>query len=197
MTRCAVHFEDQILLRNLVDIVVTLLLLGSVGLLISWMSAGLETEYQGKIVIIDGDSVILEGEKIRLEGIDAPEMDQVCSIAGVNYQCGRKSRKHMANLVKRREMRCTAWQRDKYERLLGHCFVGKTDINAQMVMDGWALSFGGYFGEEAQAKKNRAGIWAGKFQRPRDWRRVKSGSVSLLDAAHKGKPQSGQWWKFW
>ena len=180
-------------MRKFVDIFVTLFLLGSVALFISWMSAGLETEYRGKIVIIDGDSVILEGEKIRLEGIDAPEMDQICSIDGMDYQCGRKSRKHLAQLSRQGEMHCKAWQRDKYERLLGQCFVSDIDINAQMVEDGWAVSFGGYFGEEAQAKQNEAGIWAGRFQRPRDWRRVKSGSAGLLDEAHDNK----YWWKIW
>lgn len=185
------------MLRNLVDIFVTLFLLGSVALFVSWMSAGLETEYQGKIVIIDGDSVILEGEKIRLEGIDAPEMDQVCSIDGVDYQCGRKSRSYLAQLSRRGEMRCKAWQRDKYERLLGQCFVGDNDINAQMVRDGWAVSFGGYFGEEAQAKQNKVGIWAGKFQRPRDWRQVKSGSASVFEEPHDKSTTDKPWWKIW
>lgn len=179
-------------MRKILDIVATLVIFGSIALLVSWMGRDLETEFRGKVVVIDGDSVILEGEKIRLEGIDAPEFDQVCMAKGSKYSCGRDSRNYLKRLISNTEFYCKAWHRDKYERLLGRCFVGERDINAQMVLSGWAVSFGSYFGEESQARKAKAGIWAGDFERPVDWRHQRG---SVIELPHDG--DKNKWWKFW
>jgi endonuclease YncB( thermonuclease family) len=40
-----------------------------------------------------------------------------------------------------------------------------------MVRQGMAVSFGAYHAEEAQAREARAGVWAGSFERPKDYRR--------------------------
>jgi len=179
-------------LRKILDIVATLIIFGSIAILVTWMGRGLETEYTGKVVVIDGDSVIVEGEKIRLEGIDAPEFKQMCRSKRGEYSCGRESRNYLTRLISNKQFYCKAWQRDKYERLLGRCFVGEVDINAQMVLSGWAVSFGGYFGEEAKARKAKAGIWAGEFERPGDWRHQRG---SVFELPH-GMGQN-KWWKFW
>jgi endonuclease YncB( thermonuclease family) len=39
-----------------------------------------------------------------------------------------------------------------------------------MVSEGLAISSGRYWTEEAAARQRRAGIWAGGFDTPRDWR---------------------------
>jgi endonuclease YncB( thermonuclease family) len=39
-----------------------------------------------------------------------------------------------------------------------------------MVADGMAVSYGGYWREEREAKAARRGIWASEFQVPRQWR---------------------------
>ena len=46
-----------------------------------------------------------------------------------------------------------------------------------MVRAGWAIAYGDYRGEERQARRNRAGIWAGEFIEPEDWR-VLNGQVA-------------------
>lgn len=43
-----------------------------------------------------------------------------------------------------------------------------------MVELGWAVSYGLYQREEADARKNQRGLWAGKFERPAKWRKVNS-----------------------
>jgi len=179
-------------LRKIADIFSTLVIFGAIAVLITWMSLDLETEFTGPVYVADGDTVIFGKEKIRLEGIDAPEFDQLCSINGAEYKCGTKSRAYLKALVKTGNFRCKAWQRDKYERLLGQCYVGDKDINAQMVRSGWAVSFGDYYGEEALAQKEKAGLWAGKFDRPRKWRRIRGSAVEL-----NSNPGEGAWWKIW
>ncbi|MCF6322426.1 MAG: thermonuclease family protein [Rhizobiaceae bacterium] len=179
-------------MRKIADIFSTLVIFGAIAVLITWMSLDLETRFSGKVYVADGDTVIFGKEKIRLEGIDAPEFDQVCRANGADYKCGAKSRNHLKSLVKTGAFYCKAWQRDKYERLLGQCFVEETDINARMVRDGWAVSFGDYYGEEAQAKSKRTGLWAGEFERPREWRRIRRGSVEQT-----GNSGENAWWKIW
>ncbi len=39
-----------------------------------------------------------------------------------------------------------------------------------MVRAGWAIAYGDYYGEEQVARRDRAGIWAGEFIEPKDWR---------------------------
>ncbi len=61
-----------------------------------------------------------------------------------------------------------------------------------MVGDGWAVSFGEYYQQEARAKKHKAGIWAGEFERPADWRKLHSG------IAERSNSSGGDaWWRIW
>lgn len=179
-------------MRKIVDIFVVSLLLGGVAIGVAWLGKGLQEDYSGKVYVIDGDTVILDQEKIRLEGIDAPEIGQICTRDGVDYQCGELSKAHLRKLIAGGEFHCLAWQRDKYDRLLGECFAGNENINQKMVADGWALSFGGYFREEKQARQRNNGMWKGKFQRPVDWRQVRG---SVIELPHE--TGRDEWWKFW
>ncbi|MCP4999611.1 MAG: thermonuclease family protein [Hyphomicrobiales bacterium] len=167
-------------MRIIVDVFSTLVILGSIVLLVVWFASDLDREYSGSVIVIDGDTVIINGGKIRLEGIDAPEIHQICEKHGVSYQCGAKARSHLKSLVRQGVLRCNAWQRDKYQRLLGRCFIGKTDINGKMVRDGWAVAFGSYYGEERHARDAGAGLWIGKFVRPREWR-LEQGRAAVIE----------------
>ncbi|MCP4182969.1 MAG: thermonuclease family protein [Hyphomicrobiales bacterium] len=167
-------------LRAIIDVFSTLIILGSIVLLVVWFASDLEREYSGSVIVIDGDTVIINGNKIRLEGIDAPEISQICEKNDDTYQCGVKARSYLKSLVRQDVLRCYAWQRDKYQRLLGRCFVGKTDINGKMVRDGWAVAFGSYYGEERHARDAGIGIWAGKFIRPREWR-LEQGRAAVIE----------------
>lgn len=120
--------------------------------------------------IADGDSLELAGERIRLRGIDAPELRQTCRRAGVDYGCGREAREALTVLVAGRDISCEGWERDRYGRLLAVCSAGATELNGELVAQGWAVSYGDYAQEEAEARAGRRGLWAGEFERPRDWR---------------------------
>ncbi|WP_269929601.1 thermonuclease family protein [Aminobacter sp. HY435] len=125
---------------------------------------------EGSAIINDGDSITLGGERIRLVGIDAPEFSQTCRKDGEDYPCGRRSREALSKLVGRRPVVCSGRERDKYNRLLGECRAGNIDLNRAQVEAGWAVSYGGYQVEELAARRAGSGMWAGEFERPRDWR---------------------------
>ncbi len=109
---------------------------------------------------------------MRLRGIDAPEYRQTCTTGGKAYPCGRQARAALAAMTAGKAVTCKGWERDKYDRLLAVCSVGSPalDINGAMVRQGWAVAYGGYRSEEAEARKAKRGLWQGEFQRPRDWR---------------------------
>lgn len=118
----------------------------------------------------DGDSLQLAGERIRLRGIDAPEFNQSCRRGGSDYPCGRQAANALKQLTEGRQVSCQGWERDRYGRLLATCTAGGIELNRRLVADGWAVAYGGYGAEEAQARAARLGIWAGEFDRPSEWR---------------------------
>ncbi len=145
---------------------------------------------RGVAIINDGDSITLSGLRVRLRGIDAPEYMQSCTRNGSEYPCGRESRAALQKLVGGRAVSCVGRDTDRYGRLLAVCRVGDVDLNAAQVAAGWAVSFGDYLAEEAQARQKRLGIWAGEFDRPGDWR-VRQG-----DASEPRHLPSGLWDRF-
>ena len=147
-------------------VAVTALLLLVAVLLSKYQSA----EIVGIAAVVDGDSLVIDGERIRLEGIDAPERDQTCERDGKDWPCGRESERRLKALIGGRIVRCIGSGYDRFDRLLAVCRVGDTDINAAQVRAGWALAYGGYDLEEAEAEADRLGVWQGTFERPRAWR---------------------------
>ncbi len=157
-------------IRKLFDYLLTAVIVGLLALVSVRLDNVSTRQTDGKAVINDGDSITIAGDRIRLRGIDAPELDQSCEQNGVAYPCGRRSRESLSQLVANRAVSCSGWERDQFDRLLGECTAGSTNLNARQVEAGWAVAYGGYQSEEATARNNGAGLWAGSFERPRDWR---------------------------
>jgi endonuclease YncB( thermonuclease family) len=129
-----------------------------------------QRDITGAAEAVDGDSIRLNGEDLRLKGLDAPELFQTCRVSGRETACGREARAALRKLLTSGLTTCIGGERDRYSRLLVVCRVRGVDINAAMVRDGQAVSFGSYQSEEAEAKAAYRGLWAGEFERPRDWR---------------------------
>ena len=131
----------------------------------------------GKARVVDGDTIHIGKNKIRLHGIDAPEQKQTCTAGGKEWACGRMATRALKDAINDQEVQCKGDERDKYKRLLAVCYVGKTDLNAKMVGNGWALAYRKYSRDyvdaEASAKKDRVGLWRGQFVTPWEWRRGK------------------------
>ncbi len=126
----------------------------------------------------DGDSFIL-GElfKVRMLAIDTPEKKQICKDKkGLEFKCGEASTEHLKKLIGKGSLSCEMNGWGAYNR---HLFVCKNskgeDINQAMVRDGFAVMSTYkpflYEKEEAEAKANKRGLWAGEFQHPSDYRK--------------------------
>jgi endonuclease YncB( thermonuclease family) len=138
----------------------------------------------GEPRIVDGDTVQIELTKIRLSGIDAPETDQLCLDAkGEKWACGVAARDALIKYSAGRPWDCDLTGTDRYGRSLGKCFVEGEDISAWMVRSGWALSFvrysHDYDRDEAMAREATAGLWAGAFIAPWDWRHRNEQTIIL------------------
>lgn len=165
-------------LRRLGDLLATLAMLGLLTIVVARMPATPPTEtLQGPAWVVDGDSLMLGGVRIRLKGIDAPELDQICENNGVAYQCGRQAREALAKLVGGGGVTCDSYGHDRYGRTLARCRIGATQLNRAMVETGWAVAYGDYEAQEAQARKAGRGIWRGNFMQPQEWRRAHDGPV--------------------
>jgi endonuclease YncB( thermonuclease family) len=120
----------------------------------------------GQAIVIDGDTLEIAGTRVRLEGIDAPETAQTCGRRFIGWwACGEAATNALKKLVASRDVRCEARGLDKYDRMLGVCYAGETDINAAMVRHGLAWAFikysRTYEAAEAEARADRVGIWQG------------------------------------
>jgi endonuclease YncB( thermonuclease family) len=136
-----------------------------------WLKPG-QRSTNGAAVIVDGDTIHIGDRTIRLKGIDTPEMRQTCTLKGRPYRCGETARSALRDLIGGRPLECRNSGRDRYGRTLATCFVAGRNINARLVSDGWAVSYGSeYRFEESQARAAGIGLWAGTFERPQDWRR--------------------------
>lgn len=120
--------------------------------------------------IIDGDTLVIRNRHVRLLGIDAAELNQTCHRNGKPYDCGREAKKALQNEIGNTVIRCEIDGADRYKRDLGRCFKSEKDINAWLVENGWALSYGDYRNEEIIARRAKRGLWSGEFERPSQWR---------------------------
>ena len=121
-----------------------------------------------KYKVVDGDSLEKGSMRIRLQDIDAPELFQYCFDKNEQkYYCGKKAYNFLQELIVGMTS-CEKYGKDKYGRWLMECFdKNGRSINQQMVLNGWALSYGDKYNEdEIIAKKMKRGIWQGRFMRP-------------------------------
>ena len=124
----------------------------------------------GKARIIDGDTIHIKNNKIRLHGIDAPEINQTCTIEKIIWECGIDSSQALKSIISEKEVQCEIVDIDRYKRFVAKCFLKNINLNQYMVQNGWAVAYRYYsddfINDEEIAEKNKVGIWQGKFQDP-------------------------------
>lgn len=130
-------------------------------------------EIVGTPTIVTGDTLDVRGDCIRLYGVDAPELGQACVMHGKTYDCGHVAATALMDLTAGLRVRCVAKQRTG-DVLIATCYADGYDLSEGMAYTGWALAHPDegrrYKGLEADAKKERRGLWRGAFVAPWDWR---------------------------
>ena len=137
-------------------------------------------EIIGKPIIHDGDSIKINNEKIRFSDIDAFEKKQTCKKNEIKYKCGEEAIKNLSTIISNQKIRCVTKKKDPYKRWLATCYIGKLNINENMVLFGNAFSYMSkkYKNTENDAKKVKAGAWSGEFIFPWEWRKLKKNNFS-------------------
>lgn len=132
----------------------------------------IEGSIEGRPRLVDGDSFFIGRTEVRMQGIDAPEGRQTCSRDGREWRCGDDARRTLERLTGGQPIRCDVHSTDQHGRGLATCFSASgANLNQRMVAEGYAVAFGAYKTEEADARSQRRGLWASEFERPQDWRR--------------------------
>ena len=143
-------------------------------LLISKISAG---EISGVPTVTDGDTIKIFNKRIRFHGIDTPEKNQICLKNFREYKCGEKATMALIKKIDGKRIVCKVQNRlDKYKRYIGVCFIKGVNLNRWMVRNGYAVAYRryskDYIEDENYAKKNKIGLWSGKFIHPEKWRKL-------------------------
>ena len=134
--------------------------------------------------VTDGDTIRIEEKKIRFFGIDAPEKKQQCkkpwlTISFISfskdYPCGQISTDKLKKKINNKLLICKWSNKDRYKRYIAECFKDKTNVNAWMVRNGYAVAYRKYskkfVSQEIFAKKEKLGLWSGTFMMPWDYRK--------------------------
>ena len=128
----------------------------------------------GRPYVTDGDTIRIGKIRIRLYGIDAPESSQKCKIDGKEWGCGSEATQALIKIIGQKLVSCNRKGVDRYKRVIGVCRVGAIDLNAWMVINGWAVAYRrysrDYILDEQKAKESKKGIWQGHFIMPWSWR---------------------------
>ena len=141
----------------------------------------------GNAKVSDADTIKISKYKIRLHGIDAPEKKQICQRPYLNlfffslyedYFCGEFVTNKLKEFIENKIIECRVNdKKDFFGRYLGVCYKNNLNINQWLVENGYAVAFIKYSKDyvkfEEIAKKNKVGIWSGKFLMPWEWRKKK------------------------
>jgi endonuclease YncB( thermonuclease family) len=141
-----------------------------------------DKEFHGKADVIDGDSLKVDDgseiKEVRLFGIDAPEYSQTCfDESDKEYTCGNNSQKFLVDLIDKKQITCFYSQKDVYNRFLAICEIDRISINQEILKNGMALIYNFNQSDEVMkeleksARISKIGIWQGKFQKPKDYRK--------------------------
>jgi endonuclease YncB( thermonuclease family) len=127
----------------------------------------------GKVKVIDAHTLQFEdGTEVELNGgLDAPELEHKGAIDGKLYPAGKDAAEFLRKLIG--EKNVTLFVHGKRgNKLRGACFVQETNLETEMVRNGWALSHHeGMEAYEIIARENKRGLWRGTFVAPDKWRK--------------------------
>ncbi len=112
--------------------------------------------------VVDGDTLAVKtaegrGIRVRVAEIDTPEKGQPFS---------NRARTALNEMVWNQDLAIRLYDIDRYGRMVGHVFVGDTDVGRELVRNGLAAVFCRYATDqslkelEQQARDAKLGIWS-------------------------------------
>ena len=153
---------------------------------------------KGRVVkVSDGDTIMVLDvanvqHRIRLDKIDAPEKSQ---------PFGDAARKHLAAFVVDKDVEIEWTKKGKYGRILGTIWAMipvRTDVNLQMVKDGFVWHYShfdstpAYAAAEREARTAKRGLWVADDPiNPHQWRKSKL-SLPGVSATRPSARRSGR-----
>ena len=108
------------------------------------------------VYVADGDTLTLKvdgaSHRIRLSEIDTPEMDQ---------PWGKEAKAALVAKVDRAAIKVTVVDTDRYGRKVGKVWLGKRDVNRELVREGHAWVYERYLLDKTLLKDQEAASSAG------------------------------------
>jgi endonuclease YncB( thermonuclease family) len=129
----------------------------------------------GRVKVLDAHT-LLYGGGIEVDlngGMDAPELAQKGLIGDQLYPCGQEAADFLKKLIGDKPVTCYADADHDGKRIRqADAFVGETNLNIEMVRNGWAMAHhSGMAAWEAMAREDKRGLWRGTFVFPERWRK--------------------------
>ena len=130
---------------------------------------------QQTVHVVDGDTIEIDGQRYRLQGFDAPERHQMCRGADdAPWACGQAATATLERLVSTGTVGCEDSGQRSYGRIVGSCSAGGAEFGAALVRAGLAINepryAPDYSAREREARNRGAGMHAGRYLAPWDWR---------------------------
>lgn len=100
------------------------------------------------------------GRTVELAGVQGVEPDEICTWEGMLWSCGIHARTAFRNWLRGRSLSCTIPPENDRHVIVADCRLGKQDVGAWLVANGWAHAREGgpYEAEGKAAWENELGI---------------------------------------
>jgi len=112
--------------------------------------------------VADSPNVILAGgRRIIIAGVDPVDNDEVCTSAtGAKWPCGRSARAAFRGFLRGRAVTCEFPSGEVPDEVTASCRLGRTDIGAWLVSNGWGRPKKAAYSAEGEiAKKAGLGVY--------------------------------------
>jgi endonuclease YncB( thermonuclease family) len=98
------------------------------------------------------------GYKLAIAGTESVDPDETCTHNGVAWACGVRARAAVRLWLRGRALSCKSPQETGHDIIAIGCHLGKEDVGAWLVSNGWARAADGGSYAEAEAKARQAGL---------------------------------------
>ena len=147
-------------------------------LLLGFASISGSAELTGKFELDANTGYLYSADQpFRLYGIQVIDHGRQCIANQQMWACGKAAHQALLNYVEKESLICVllpAGYGPDTDPPAAECFLGTYSVNANLVVEGWALTAAGipapYRKEALAAQQNEEGIFRGGFVPPDEWR---------------------------